>query len=110
MRGSIFGWDLPPGCTTQDIENAYGCEAPPLEQCDYCGAFLTRKPLRYREETNKGKPCAFGSRCPDGGDAIDKARDGKTGTCEACAEIEGYGATIAIWVCRKCGQTVERVW
>lgn len=29
----IFGWDLPPGCTTRHIEEAYGTEGP----CDVCG-------------------------------------------------------------------------
>ena len=28
MSRSIFGWDLPPGCTMNDIENAFG--DPPL--------------------------------------------------------------------------------
>lgn len=25
---SIFGWDLPPGCTQRDIDNAFGVEGP----------------------------------------------------------------------------------
>ncbi len=32
-RAGIFGWDLPPGCTMQDIENAYGCrDCSPLTE------------------------------------------------------------------------------
>ncbi len=30
---SIFGWDLPPGCTSQHIDDAYGSEGP----CACCG-------------------------------------------------------------------------
>ena len=30
---SIFGWDLPPGCSGRDIDNAFGAE--PV--CDLCG-------------------------------------------------------------------------
>lgn len=30
---SIFGWSLPPGCTTRHIEDAYGAESV----CDLCG-------------------------------------------------------------------------
>ena len=33
MSRSIFGWDLPPGCTTRHIDEAYGVEQP----CDVCG-------------------------------------------------------------------------
>lgn len=32
----IFGWDLPPGCTMRDIENAFGAEEP----CATCGEFV----------------------------------------------------------------------
>lgn len=35
MGRSIFGWDLPPGCTMRDIENAFGEESP----CLICGRF-----------------------------------------------------------------------
>ena len=35
MGRSIFGWDLPPGCTMRDIERAAGGDMPPFcEDCD----------------------------------------------------------------------------
>lgn len=33
MSRSIFGWDLPPGCSSRDVENAFGQEYP----CEVCG-------------------------------------------------------------------------
>lgn len=33
MARSIFGWDLPPGCTLRHIEEAFGDEGP----CECCG-------------------------------------------------------------------------
>jgi hypothetical protein len=33
MARSVFGWDLPPGCTLRHIEEAYGDEGP----CECCG-------------------------------------------------------------------------
>ena len=32
MSRSVFGWDLPPGCTMRDIERAAGGDLPPC--CD----------------------------------------------------------------------------
>jgi hypothetical protein len=33
-----FGWSLPPGCSTRDIDRAYGDEAP--EHCLVCKTLL----------------------------------------------------------------------
>jgi len=40
---SIFGWDLPPGCTTRHIEDAMGVDPP--EHClnPACSADLTEE-------------------------------------------------------------------
>ncbi len=61
---STFGWSLPPGCSTSDIDRAYGDEAP--EHCLVCKTLLDEENLsghcpppkdckekleqRYREE------------------------------------------------------------
>ena len=34
MSRSVFGWDLPPGCTNADIDRAAGGDSPPC--CDDC--------------------------------------------------------------------------
>ena len=34
MSRSIFGWDLPPGCSMRDIERAAGGDLPPC--CENC--------------------------------------------------------------------------
>lgn len=38
---SIFGWDLPPGCSVRDIEDAMGAMADLPENCLGCRAELT---------------------------------------------------------------------
>ena len=34
MSHSVFGWDLPPGCSHADIERVFGDSLPPC--CDDC--------------------------------------------------------------------------
>ncbi len=36
MVRSIFGWDLPPGCTHRMIDEAMGVDQP----CEVCGVFV----------------------------------------------------------------------
>jgi hypothetical protein len=39
---SIFGWDLPPGCTNADIERVAGGDLPPC--CNDCNIDPCNKP------------------------------------------------------------------
>lgn len=110
MPRSIFGWNLPPGCTASDIERAAGCgEPPPLKRC-ICGAWLRNVENRCEDIKNLGHPCHFGMKCsaPMGsprepGLEYLPAKE----VCEKCEKVEGYGGIKRYYVCRRCGKTTE---
>lgn len=61
MTHSVFGWDLPPGCSNGDIERAFGggdpppccydCEVDPCDEPEKCEKY--KKAVKQEEKFNK---------------------------------------------------------
>lgn len=81
----IFGWDLPPGCSQRDIDNAMGSDAP--EDCYICKAAL--------DEENDTGTCLLPKDCAA---KLDKMqRDADDAEAAGIAEAEKYGAEYQVW-------------
>ncbi len=85
MSRSIFGWDLPPGCSISDIDRAYGIEEPEPVRCPHCSAFLPREPL----ETAHIEATEW--------------HDSLGGDLHKIVVQQ----LIGIWICRRCGKQTE---
>ncbi len=47
---SVFGWDLPPGCSHSDIDRYYGWDDYAPIHCPTCGCFVSEKPIRTYQQ------------------------------------------------------------
>jgi hypothetical protein len=59
MTRSIFGWDLPPGCTMKDIDDAFGDKPDELEgfleHCTKHPGMLSKEELQMLEDIWNGE-------------------------------------------------------
>ncbi len=86
MPHSVFGWDLPPGVTMNDIDRAFGdAEYEPL-RCPECSAFLPVTPLETFER-----------------EVPEYTGNAYTGDINKILVRVTHG----IWICRRCGAQTE---
>lgn len=96
----IFGWSLPPGCSTLPGE-----EPEPVQpRCGCCGAFLSWDSSSSRKKAVVEKDC--GSRAPAGAKNVEKIESPWPGEKWYSWEYH-FDLKVEVWVCSNCGMENE---